>query len=120
MQFQPPPSSSRPPVTGYKITHNTTGSVLVNQTSYALFPFVGVAPGVYLVSVQAVNALGDEKAETLTVFGILLLFMTRNTISIKLHLQPLLLILTMPFITFTSWISWCNSKKIHLAVNYHG
>ena len=102
MHFQPPASSSRPPVTGYKITHNTTGSVLVNKTSDTLFPFVGVAPGVYLFSVQAVNALGDGKAESLTVFGKLLLLIyannrnfaftfkvnTRNTITIKLHMQP--------------------------------
>ena len=59
---------------GYKITHNTTGSVLVNQTSYSLFPIVGVAPGVYFFSVQAVNVLGDGETESLMVVGMLLPF----------------------------------------------
>ena len=60
---QPPPSSSRPPVLGYKITHNTTGHSLVNQTSDTTFFLDELNPGVYLFSVWAFNVLGDGVEE---------------------------------------------------------
>ena len=66
---QPPPPSSRPPVTGYKISHNTTGSVMVDKTSDTNFTFGSLEPGVYLFSVWAVNLLGDGK-EKHTVFAV--------------------------------------------------
>ena len=57
---QPPPPSSRPPVTGYKISHNITGSaVTLNQTNDTNFTAEGVAPGVYFFAVLAVNTFGD-------------------------------------------------------------
>ena len=49
--FPLPPPSSIPPVAGYKISHNTTGSVLVNQTNYITFVVESGAPGVYLFTV---------------------------------------------------------------------
>ena len=66
---QPPPSSSRPPVTGYRISHNITGNNTVNQTSKTDFMFEGVVPGVYFFSVVAVNVLGEgseSSEETVT------------------------------------------------------
>ena len=64
---QPPPPSSRPPVTGYKITHNTTGGILANLTNGTEFTIGDIAAGIYLVTVQAVNILGDGVAETVTI-----------------------------------------------------
>ena len=60
---QPPLPSSRPPVTGYKISNNITGTVLVNQTHDTTFVAEGV-PGTYLLTVLAVNLLGDGEKES--------------------------------------------------------
>ena len=73
---QPPPPSSRLPVTGYKIVHNITESVIVNQTTDTCtcntFRVDSLEPGVYLFTVLAVNALGDgaETSTLLTVTGL--------------------------------------------------
>ena len=69
--FQLPPPSSRPPVTGYKISHNTTGSVVVNQTTDTNFVIENFEPGVYLFVVLATNILGDgvENRIVVTVTG---------------------------------------------------
>ena len=56
---QPPPLSTRPPVTGCKILQNITGSVVVNETNDTNLAFERVVPGVYLFTVLAVNVLGD-------------------------------------------------------------
>ena len=61
---QPPTPSSRPPVTGYRISHNTTGSVLVNQTTCTTFVIENAGPGVYVFTVLAVNILGDGEEES--------------------------------------------------------
>ena len=66
---QPPPDSSRPPVAGYKISHNTTGSVLVNQTNETTFSIEDVAPGEYLFAIQAFNILGHGDESSLLVTG---------------------------------------------------
>ena len=66
---QPPSPSSRPPVTGYKISHNITGSVTVNQTNDTNFTAVGVAPGVYFFAVLAVNTFGNGKENTTFITG---------------------------------------------------
>ena len=66
---QPPPSSSRPPVTGYKIIYNTTGSALITQTSETNFVINGVMPGVYFFTVLAVNVLGDGKEDRMSIVG---------------------------------------------------
>ena len=68
---QPPPPSSRPPVTGYKILHNTTDSVVVNQTTDTNFTAENSEPGVYLFTVLAINILGDgvENPIVVTVTG---------------------------------------------------
>ena len=66
---QPPPPSSRPPVTGYKIFHNITGSAVVIQTSDRTFIIEGVLPGVYFFTVLAVNTLGNGKEETIFIVG---------------------------------------------------
>ena len=66
---QPPPPSSRPPVTGYKISHNTSGSITLSFTSVPKFVIKGVAPGVYFFIVLAVNALGDGKEESMSIMG---------------------------------------------------
>ena len=67
--FQPPPLSSRPPVMGYSVTHNTTGSMLVNKTVDNEFIVKDVDPGVYLLSLLAFNELGNGKMDTITVTG---------------------------------------------------
>ena len=61
---QPPPPSSRPPVLGYKISDNTTGHGLVNQTSDTVFFLCGLDPGVYFFFVWAFNVLGDGVKES--------------------------------------------------------
>ena len=48
----------------YKIFHNTTGSVLLNQTNYTTFVLEHVTPGAYLFTVLAVNILGDGVEES--------------------------------------------------------
>ena len=50
---------------GYEISHNITGSVLVNQTTYTAFVFENVTPGAYLFTVLAVNILGDGVEESI-------------------------------------------------------
>ena len=62
--LQPPLTNPRPPVKEYKISHNTTGSVLVNQTNYTTFVLENVTPGAYLFTVLAVNILGDGQGES--------------------------------------------------------
>ena len=65
---QPLPPSSRPPVTGYKISHDTTGSVMVEQTNDTNFTVEGVTPGVYSFAVLAVNSCrkGKENIGSIT------------------------------------------------------
>ena len=55
---QPPPPSSRPPVIGYKVSHDTTGRVMEEHTNDTNFTVEGVTPGVYFFAVLAVNSLG--------------------------------------------------------------
>ena len=64
---QPPPLSSRPPVTGYVVSHNTTGSVLTNLTHETKFTLEGVRVGVYSFTVQAFNILGVGATEAVSV-----------------------------------------------------
>ena len=68
LSFQPPPPSSRPPVIGYKISHNTSGSVLTNQTNETMFSIEGMYPRVYLFDICAFNILGDGIISS--IFGI--------------------------------------------------
>ena len=66
---QPPLPSTRPPVLGYKVSYNITGSVMVNLTSDNNFTIGGVTPGVYLFTVLAFNILGDGSESSITVVG---------------------------------------------------
>ena len=61
---------------GYKIFHNITSSVLVNQTNYTTLVFENVTPGTYLFTVLAVNILGEgpEESIVITVSGYKYLF----------------------------------------------
>ena len=52
---------------GYKISHNTTGSVLVNQTNYTAFVVESATPGMYLFTVLAVNTMGDGTHENVII-----------------------------------------------------
>ena len=69
---KPPSPLSRPPVIGYNISHNTTGSIVFYQTNCTILVIDDVVPGVYLFTVLAVNVLGDGKATsiTLTITGV--------------------------------------------------
>ena len=58
---QPPLPSSRSPLTGSKISHNTTGRVIEEQTNDTNFTIEGVTPGVYFFAVLAVNLLRKGK-----------------------------------------------------------
>ena len=60
---QPPPPSSRPPVTGYKIFQNITADTVVNQPNDRTFTVEDVVPGVYIFSLLAFNVLGDGVKE---------------------------------------------------------
>ena len=64
---QPPSPSSRPPVTGYIVLHNITGSIQANLTNETEFTLEGIAKGIYIVTVQAVNILGVGVAETVII-----------------------------------------------------
>ena len=66
---QPPHPSTRPPVTGYKIYHNTTGSAMLNFTCETQFIIEGVMPGVYFFTVLAVNVLGDGKEKSTSIMS---------------------------------------------------
>ena len=66
---QPPPPSSRPPVTGYRISHNITGGVTVNQTTHTEFFYNNIYTGIYEFAVLAVNSLGDGKEESTIISG---------------------------------------------------
>ena len=66
---QPPPTSSRPAVTGYKISHNVTGVITVNSTNETKFTIDHKDPGTYSFSVLAVNTLGDGEESTILTTG---------------------------------------------------
>ena len=66
---QDPPPSSRPPLTGYNISHNITGSVVFNWTNETIYVFHDVAPGAYLFAIVAVNALGEGKQNSCSIAG---------------------------------------------------
>ena len=63
------PPSSVPPVTGYNISHNITGSVAFIWTNETIFIFDDVAPGEYFVAIVAVNALGKGKQNNCSITG---------------------------------------------------
>ena len=66
---QLPPSSSRPPITGYKVFHNGTESVTEKGTNDTEANVGFMAPGVYLFTVLAYNVLGDGKESNVAVTG---------------------------------------------------
>ena len=61
--------SSRPPVTGYNISHNITGSVRFNWTNEAFFVLDDVAQGDYFFAIIAVNALGEGEQNNCSIRG---------------------------------------------------
>ena len=63
------PPSSRPPVTGYNISHNITGSVMVDFTNDTNFSVEDVDPGAYFFTVHAVNTFGRGKENTSSITG---------------------------------------------------
>ena len=68
--FQPPPPSSRPPVTEYEIRHNTTGNNLtVTMTEDTEYIVEYTIPGVYLFIVLARNVLGDGNGTSILLTG---------------------------------------------------
>ena len=66
---QPPPPSSRPPLTEYKILHNTTGNNLTVMTEDTKYIIEYTTPGVYLFIVLAYNVLGDGNRTSIVVTG---------------------------------------------------
>ena len=56
-------------MTGYKISHNATGVVLVNGTNDTNFTIEHLSPGTYLFSVLAVNTLGEGEKSTILAEG---------------------------------------------------
>ena len=66
---QDPPPSSTPPVIGYNISHNITGSVKLIWTNGTVFIFDDVAPGEYHFAIVAVNALGEGKQNNCSIAG---------------------------------------------------
>ena len=55
----------------YKISYNATGGVLETKTSETAFALDGVAPGVYIFTVLAINIIGDGEKDNITVTGLL-------------------------------------------------
>ena len=56
-------------MTGYKISHNATGVVLVNSTNDTNFTIEHLSPGTYFFSVSAVNTLGEGEKSTILAKG---------------------------------------------------
>ena len=67
--LQPPPPSSRPPVTGYKMLQNTTGNVMFSHTNDTEFIYYEVDPGIYSFTVQAINIFGDGRETSVIISG---------------------------------------------------
>ena len=87
---QPPPPSSRPPMTRYKLAYNFTGGVMEYQTTDTNFTVENLTEaGVYMFTVLAVNFLGDgaETSKLLTITGLITPFIsTVCYFMIKLHI----------------------------------
>ena len=65
---QPPPLSSRPPVTGYFISYNTFSSLfLTNYTNKTEFTLKGAVKGVNTFTIEAINILGVGVAAAFTI-----------------------------------------------------
>ena len=64
--LQSPPSSSIPPVSGYSVSHNTTGTIEMNFTNSTNFVIKIMPPKVIVVSVSAMNIVGNGRENSVT------------------------------------------------------
>ena len=105
---QPPPPSSRPPVTGYKVSHNITGVFTEEHTSDTTLSFESLSYGYYFFFLWAVNTLG-EGAKDAKIAG----WFCMHGIIIFLHFNKFAnnarLFMTSLFMTFQRFI---NSPEI--------
>ena len=66
---QDPPPSSTPPLNGYNISHNITGSVKSIWTNETIFVLDDAAPGAHLFAIVAMNAVGEGKQNNCSIAG---------------------------------------------------
>ena len=57
--LQPPPQSSRPPVIGYSVLHNASGTLEINAKNSTNFFMTIIPPKVIIFRVSAINVLGN-------------------------------------------------------------
>ena len=63
--LQPPPSSSRPPVIGYIVSHNASGTIEMNVTNNTNFVIRIIRPKIILFSVSTLNILGNGRGNSI-------------------------------------------------------
>ena len=71
--LQPPPKSTRPPVIGYNISYNATGTLEANVTYNTKFVIRMIPPEVILFTVNALNILGNGR-ESSVIGELILIF----------------------------------------------
>ena len=64
--LQPPPSSTRPHVIGYTVSHNASGTVQMYDTTYTSFVMESASPSLFVFTVVAVNVLGTGEESDIT------------------------------------------------------
>ena len=64
--LQPPPSSTRPHVIGYNVSHNASGTVQMYSTNDTDFVLDSSSPSLFVLAVVAVNVLGTGKESAIT------------------------------------------------------
>ena len=63
--LQPPPQSTRPPVIGYRVLHNASGTLEMNVTNNANFSIKIIPPKAIIFRVSAMNILGNGRENSI-------------------------------------------------------
>ena len=63
---QPPPSSTRPHVLGYNVSHNASGTLKLYETIDTNFIMESASPSLFVLAVVAVNVLGAGEESDIT------------------------------------------------------
>ena len=64
--LQPPPSSKRPHVIGYNVSHNASGTVRMYDTNGTNFVMESASPTLFVFTVVAFNVLGAGEESDIT------------------------------------------------------
>ena len=63
--LQPPHQSTRPPVIGYSVLHNASGTLEMNVTNSTNFVIKIISPKVIIFKVSAMNILGNGRENSI-------------------------------------------------------